>query len=127
MVLFYLQCYFTTSLDSGKAVTHEQKCRWGNMTSINQIRQELDLRYDTIVTWRKNFFLVPRGNAGKNFLSEATRIINLYNNDTLNSIALKSFSVFLPMMLPKPSHNSKAKDHSKYLQKRLQFWEKGDL
>ena len=36
------------------------------------------------------------------FLSEATRIINLYNNDTpLKPIALKSFSVFLPMMLKK--------------------------
>ena len=98
------------------------------MTSINQIRQELDLCYDTIVTWQKNFFLVPRENAGENFLSEATRITNLYNNDTpLKSIALKSFSVFLPMMLQKPNHNSKAKDHCKYLQNRLQFWEKGDL
>ena len=98
------------------------------MTSINQIRQELDLSYDTIVTQWQNFFLVPRGNAGKNFLSEATRIINLYNNDTpLKFIALKSFSVFLPMMLQKPSHNSKAKDHCKHLQKLLQFWEKGDL
>ena len=96
------------------------------MTSIKQMRQELDLCYDTTVTWRKIFFLVPRGNAGKNFLFEATRIINLYNNDTpLKSIALKSFSVFWPMMLQKPSHNSKAKDHCKYLQKQLQFWEKG--
>ena len=69
-----------------------------------------------------------QGNAEKNFLSEAARIINLYNNDTpLKSIALKRFSVFLPMMLQKSSHNSKAKNHCKYLQKRLQLWKNGDL
>ena len=33
----------------------------------------------------------------------------------------------MPLMLQKPSSKSKAKDHSKYLEKRLKLWNDGDL
>ena len=35
--------------------------------------------------------------------------------------------IFLPLMLQKPSSKSKARDHSKYLEKRLKLWFAGDL
>ena len=35
--------------------------------------------------------------------------------------------VFLPLMLQKPSKNSKARDHAKYLAKRLEMWKEGNL
>jgi len=79
------------------------------------------------VTWQKNF-LIPRGNTSKIFTMECARIINLYNNNTImKPIALKSLMVFIPAMLQKPIMKSKAKDHSRYLQKRLQLWKIGDL
>ena len=66
------------------------ECHWGDMKSIRQIFQQLEACYNTIVTWKINFFLVPRGSSGKSLISEAARIINLYNNNTImKSIAPK--------------------------------------
>ncbi|KAL5266795.1 hypothetical protein ACHWQZ_G003996 [Mnemiopsis leidyi] len=88
----------------------------------------MDACYDSIVRWKKNFFLLPRGNSGKHFIVELTRLINLYNNDTLmKAISLKSVMIFLPLMLQKPSKNSKARDHAKYLSKRLDMWKAGNI
>ena len=79
------------------------------MDSIQQISQELDHRYNTIVTWRKKFFLIPTGNASKKFICELTRLINIFNNNTImKEVALKAVMVFMPMMLQKPARNSKA-------------------
>ena len=33
----------------------------------------------------------------------------------------------MPLMLQKPSSKSKARDHLKYLEKRLKYWQAGDL
>ena len=35
--------------------------------------------------------------------------------------------IFFPLMLKKPSARSKPRDHTKYLQKRLQMWKDGNL
>ena len=35
--------------------------------------------------------------------------------------------IFMPLMLQKPSSKSKARDHVKYLEKRLKYWQAGDL
>ena len=35
--------------------------------------------------------------------------------------------IFIPLMLQKPSSKSKAKEHSKYLEKRLKLWKEGNL
>ena len=51
------------------------ECHWGDMKSLRQIIQQLEARYNTIVTWKRNFFLVPRGSSGKSLISEAARII----------------------------------------------------
>lgn len=36
-------------------------------------------------------------------------------------------AIFIPLMLQKPSQKSKAKDHARYLEKRLKLWNAGDL
>ena len=59
---------------------------------------------------------------------DTSLIINLCNSNTImKPMALKCLMVFLPLMLQKPSRSSKAKDHRKYLLKRLLLWEKGNL
>ena len=108
--------------------TKDISCTWGVKTTLNQISAKMDACYDSIVKWKKNFFLLPRGNSGKHFIVELTRLINLYNNDTvLKAVSLKSVMIFLPLMLQKPSKNSKARDHAKYLAKRLEMWKEGNL
>ena len=108
--------------------TDDISCTWGVKTTLNQISSKMDACYDSIVRWKKNFFLLPRGNSGKHFIVELTRLINLYNNDTLlKAISLKSVMIFLPLMLQKPSKNSKARDHAKYLSKRLDMCKEGNI
>ena len=81
-------------------ISSNYKVKWGNLDSLLQIDNELNTCYNTVITCRKKFFLVPQGNAGKSFIAEAARNLNLYNyNTSLKSIALIALIVFLPMML----------------------------
>ena len=73
-------------------------------------------------------FLVPRGKVGNAFIHELSRLISLFNDKTeWESVALRLVFIFIPMMLQKPSKNSWAKDHTIYLDKRLNLWKSGDL
>ena len=84
------------------ADTGDISCTWGVKTTLSQISTTMDTCYNSIVKWKKNFFLLPRGNSGKHFIVELTRLINLYNNDTvLKAVSLKSVMIFLPLMLQK--------------------------
>ena len=84
--------------------------------------------YDEILTWKKNIFSVPRGQAGNDFVKELTRLINLFVCSTeWERLALSIVHVFLPIMLQKPNAKSKQRDHSRYLKSRLQRWTNGDL
>ena len=61
-------------------------------------------------------------------ITEVTRIIKLFNSKTAwESVALHLLTVILPLMLQKPSANSKKKDHTRYLQKRLTLWKEGRI
>ena len=42
-------------------------------------------------------------------------------------LAIARLHIFLPLMLQKPSSKSKARDPSKYLERRLKLWQAGDL
>ena len=66
---------------------------------------------EKIVYWRRNLFLLPTGNAGKEFIKEMTRPIDSWTNDTtLKPIALKALHIIPALILQKPSKSSKAKD-----------------
>ena len=72
--------------------------------------------------------MLPRGKAARDFLTELTRLINLFTFDTKwKPLALKFVHVFIPIMLQKPSPRSKAANNAKYLKDRLQMWEKGEI
>ena len=45
----------------------------------------------------------------------------------MESIAMKAAIVLPILLLQKPSHNSKAKEHSACLERRLKTWQNGDL
>ena len=72
--------------------------------------------------------MVPRGKTGTDLIKEVSRIIRLFTIPTKwTRIALAKLHVFLPIMLQKPSSKSKAKEHTKYLERRLKLWNTGDL
>ena len=70
-------------------------------------------------------FKLPTGTAGKAFITEMTRQINLFTtNSPLKPVALACLMI-MPL-LQKPSRDNKAKDHSIAL-KRLDLWNQGNL
>ncbi len=76
--------------------------------------------YAEVVHWRKNTFPVPYGNAGKKFVSELSTLYRAYaEGSALESIALKAVTVMSMLLLQKPSCNSKRRDHSACLERRL--------
>ena len=72
--------------------------------------------------------MLPNGQAGKNFISETTRLINAWaENSPLKEIAWKAVFIMPALLLQKPAKESKSKDHVKALQRRLELWHKGEF
>ena len=74
--------------------------------------------------------LVPFGNskARKSFVLELARLYQAFVGDSaLRSIALMACSVMQPLLLQKPCKQSKAKEHSHHLSRRLDLWKKGSF
>ncbi len=112
-----------------EASNNPRKIYWGNSFKTEQeIKVAIDNAYKEIVGWSKNVFLLPRGNSGKDFIRELTRIIGMFVNKTPHEhLSLSLLHVFMPLMLQKPSERSKARDHCKYLTQRLQKWKNGEI
>ena len=84
--------------------------------------------YEEVVFWRKTPFKLPSGAAGKNFLREVARLMNLWtDNKPLSEVALNLVMVMPALLLQKPSRKSNAKQHSEYLAKRLSQWQHGQF
>ncbi len=97
---------------------------WGKYRGLQEIEQVVDEAFSRIVKWDKNIMSVPRGKCGKEFIAEVTRLLQLFNKQTAwPPLAIHLLLIFFPIMLQKPSANSKAREHSKYLFKRLELWQ----
>ena len=48
---------------------------WGDTTGCDQILQNIKCAYEEVVKWNNNIFTVPRGKAGKAFISELNRLL----------------------------------------------------
>ena len=115
------------SLVTGLQTTSDERLRWGKV-SLSEFEEQLISCYKEIVKWKKNLFMLPSGRAGKEFLTEMKRLVDLFINKTsFNHVALNALMVFGPLLLQKPSRSSKSSDHVKYLSKRLTLWKDGDL
>ena len=88
----------------------------------------IDKAYNEIVKWKKNLFLVPTGNKGKELISELAYWLEQFNKDTtFKSISIKVFMVLPSLLLQKPSANSKTKEHIEKLTARLVLWKEGKI
>ena len=106
-----------------------RRVRWGEFLGVTEIAAEVDKIYSQITTWQKNIFELPRNAAiSKDMIAEATRLVTLFNNKSaMEQIAIPLLVIFLPLMLQKPSQNSKKADHTRNLKRRLNMWKKGEL
>ena len=99
---------------------------WGDH-SLAVVKQILDVIYEEGVYWRRNLFLLPTGAAGKKYITETTRLIEIWNQkvDPLKDISIEAVMTMPMLLLQKPSLKSKAKDHSECLNRRLNLWVEG--
>ena len=99
---------------------------WGNKTS-EELFQVVTSAYEEVVFWRKNLFKLPSGAAGKTYIKETTKLIEIWNEDKqpLSNIALKMVMLMPALLMQKPTRKSTAKQHSEYLRKRLMLWTEG--
>ena len=95
---------------------------WNNIVTGEQVCDFLISAYDEVIHWRPNVFLIPYGKAGKHFIKELARLYQAFAEDTaLSSIAL------MALLLQKPHKQSKVKDHSTHLLRRLELWNQGSF
>ena len=116
------------STDGTKSHQQSEISIWGNHTQAD-VEQIFTATYDEIVHWRKNIFLPPSGSAGKKFISEKTKFINFWNDESPHfyNIAIKIAMTMPALLLQKPSYKSTSKQHSACLARRLLLWEQGDF
>ena len=100
---------------------------WANIP-YNELFQAINSLYDEVVFYRRNLFKIPSGKAGKDFVEELTFWLRQFNSKSkLNGIAIKAFMVLPTLLLQKPSPQSKAKQHTAALERRLKQWKAGEF
>ncbi len=100
---------------------------WGQLDGQGAI-EAINAAYTECVRWRRNVFNIPSGKSGKSFVLELARLLRSYaERSSLEPIALKAAMVMPSLLLQKPALTSKAKDHTRHLERRLRAWKEGDF
>ena len=111
-----------------EAKSNKHRISWANIDGLENIMAKIIAVHQELTKWKPNIFLVPKGKVGKAFLAELNRLFQLFNNKSVyEPIALHLIQIFIPLMLQKPSAKSKNRDHVKYLDKRLVWWNEFQL
>ena len=114
---------------TGEAQIRERidNATWGDLRG-REIQEAVDCAFLEVVRWRRNLFKLPTGKAGEDFIEELTRMLDRFASGTVfEPFALTLASIMFPLLLQKPSINSKTRDHVRYLEKRLVLWKSGKL
>ena len=100
---------------------------WGEQ-SLREVSKKIQDAYERIVFWKKNLFMLPTGAAAKKYITETTKLMNGWtNNLPLKDIGFKAIHIMPSLLLQKPSKTSKAKDHLKALERRIDLLIKGKI
>ena len=101
--------------------------QWGASDGF-AVTLAIDRAYAEIVHWRRNVFLLPSGKVGREFVRELSRLFTAYaERQPIELIAMKAAMTMPALLLQKPDIKSKARDHVKCLERRLQQWSSGDI
>ena len=72
--------------------------------------------------------MMPSGKAGKEYIDECTRsILEWVSDSQLQSIAIKALMIMPSLLFQKCSRNSKTKNHTESMKRRLKLWKEGDF
>ena len=72
--------------------------------------------------------MLPTGKPGKCFIEEITCLFNSWSTESaLKNVGFHALMVMPSLLLQKPSKTSKAKEHYTALERRMEFWKRGDL
>ena len=120
--------------DSGPAFNLPPFCKadeldfkWGDLDGTD-FRGEIENAYEEVVHWRRNIFMVPSGKVGEQFVAELSSLYESYGrSDARESIAMIAAMTMPALLLQKPHHKSKCKEHIKVLTRRLEEWKKGNI
>ena len=108
------------SIEASISSTDEPQC--------HSYATEINNAYDEIVTWRKNLFDLPKGNAGKRFVSNMNKLILAWNNKSnRRDYALKALMIMPTLLLQRTSTKSKGSLNKQHLQRRIELWENNQL
>ena len=100
---------------------------WG-IHSATDFTQIIEATYSEVVHWRPNYFTIPLGKAGKEFVRELSRLFLAFATESsMELIALRAATVLPILLLQKPNRTSKSKEHITFLDRRLRVWKNGDL
>ena len=90
--------------------TGQTKVKWGRAENIEEVRSMVLEAHKTICQWKKNTFSLPRNATGREIIAEGSRLLRLYTSKTKwEPVAINMFCIYYPLMLQKPSKNSKIK------------------
>ena len=79
--------------------------------------------YEETVHWQRNVVAVPSGRVGKHFVAEMAHLYSSYAEESqIELFALTAAMILPPLVLQKPFQGSKAKDHVKCMERRMQLW-----
>ena len=99
----------------------------GNL-SIIDLQQVVSSTHEGNIKRKRNLFMLPSGKAGKEYTDECNRLILEWVNDSqLQGIAIKVIMIMPSLLLYKCSRNSKAKNYTESLKRRLKLWKEGDF
>jgi hypothetical protein len=109
------------------ATLHPPNFSWGSLNG-REFELLINEAYDEVVHWRHNLFEVPRGKCGNTFVTELCCLLEQYCDDTaMECIAMKAAMTLPALLLQRPHHRSKSKDHVICLDRRLKCWFAGDI
>ena len=101
--------------------------KWGDLKG-EELQKVVDSAFLEVARWKRNIFMLPTGKVGEDFIEEVTTLFKHFNDSSpFESISFTLISIIMPLLLQKPTKNSKSKEHVRYLEKRLYLWRKGHL
>ena len=101
---------------------------WGDFKGVESISLAVNEAYKTIAGWLPNLFMLPSGKEGKEFLDELIITLRHFTDkSSCENFAITSFLIMAPLILQKPSKNSKTAEHKGHIHRRLEMWRQGKL
>ena len=104
---------------------------WCDDLSSTTFIQDINMAYDEIVHWKKKFFPIPSGSAGKKLTNELAALFRAFGEASgMECVALKAAMVLPALLLQrtnKPNKSTKSRDHRACLERRLVAWRKGNI